>query len=805
MIPSKNYFNYFKAAPRKEHKYLVVLLLFALITLFNVSPVGAASTCAPSSARMCAAVDDYADIWINGNLIGNFPYCDSGNAGCQPLCIDLDAAQMNALTNTNNYIAVKNQNTAMDEVWASWSLDITCTTPSGAHVYVSSDDAGIKMYDDPTCAKPGLTPPPSGGYNWYETLYNQAGSGLSWVDPVDMTTQKWGKRLQDPRTHSVLHAQSWAASYPKTDCHVLYFRQGFDMTPQPTMPPPIFSITKFATPVSAIGQNTPYSITFVVRVCNTGGGTGGTPVVIHDLWSDTSDSWEYKGPWTYTDGNMGKIIAATVAKGVDITFSDGFPANTCYDYQFFIGINNGMPTFCATWHNVADLAYLAEPIKEATVTLNNYCPPPPNLTLIKTASKTTGIVQGDNISYNLHLCNTGGPAWSGTAQIFDDFSSNNDNWNWLYNTYYGDPAPGIDHININRGTRQATIDIVFEQPGFTGCVDIPLGANMQTKNIGSCSWVNNASLSYFASPTVFTSVNMADLCTPTPLPPVWSISKTANKTSNIAVGDLLTFTLHICNTGGVVTSGTIDVLDDFSSSTDVFQYDGPNWTNPGVAGINHYVNNNSGNTVTYTIYFESPGFGNGACLDIPMRLHETTKNCCTWHNNASILQATPAAVSTVDMINAGGICASPTITPTITVSPTLTPTLTSTPLPIVVQLTKTISKNTIMLGETFTYCLNYKNTTGSTASFRIWDTIPLVCDYVGTDTAGQTIVPDGSYSIIYWDLANIPNNGAGTICFYVKAARLPFLRFDEYLAWMNDMITIYATARGNPADCMDKI
>ena len=91
-----------------------------------------------------------------------------------------------------------------------------------------------------------------------------------------------------------------------------------------------------------------------------------------------------------------------------------------------------------------------------------------------------------------------------------------------------------------------------------------------------------------------------------------------------------------------------------------------------------------------------------------------------------------------------------------------------------VNITKTISKTSLALGETFTYCFNYSNTEASPWTFSIWDTIPGAADFVGCDH-GCTTAVNGSNVVVTWPIT-VPANGSGSVCMWVAANRYPFLR-----------------------------
>ena len=94
-----------------------------------------------------------------------------------------------------------------------------------------------------------------------------------------------------------------------------------------------------------------------------------------------------------------------------------------------------------------------------------------------------------------------------------------------------------------------------------------------------------------------------------------------------------------------------------------------------------------------------------------------------------------------------------------------------------VNITKTISKTTLALGETFTYCFNYNNTETSPWTFTIWDTIPAAADFVGCDH-GCTTTVNGSNVVVSWPIT-VPANGSGSVCMWVAANRYPLLRMPD--------------------------
>ncbi|HPD18338.1 MAG TPA: hypothetical protein PLF61_01600, partial [Candidatus Goldiibacteriota bacterium] len=291
---------------------------------------------------------------------------------------------------------------------------------------------------------------------------------------------------------------------------------------------------------------------------------------------------------------------------------------------------------------------------------------------------------------------------------------------------------------------------------------------------------------------------------PTPPPPNFTIQKTADRSIVWGTGTI-TFALHICNTGGGTFGNPVNIFDNWTDSR--WQYQGP-WEpiyDPIYGAITISASGQTANWY-FTEGFPSATTAGASCYDLWFRLitWDTFGICNVWYNNSQVnYRGTPVAYSTVVLR-----CPSPTVTSTITrtrtptltytrtstytpsgSSPTFTrtrtPTYSNTPTPtftvqpLSIELTKTINTNVAMLGDTITYCLNYRNAGSSAASFRIWDTIPSVTDFVGCDNTCST-VPSGSNTIVYWDITNVPANGTGIRCFWVRVARLPYFTPLQY-------------------------
>lgn len=96
-----------------------------------------------------------------------------------------------------------------------------------------------------------------------------------------------------------------------------------------------------------------------------------------------------------------------------------------------------------------------------------------------------------------------------------------------------------------------------------------------------------------------------------------------------------------------------------------------------------------------------------------------------------------------------------------------------------VNITKSINKNIVSLGEVITYCFNYNNTDTAPWTFHIWDTIPAETDFVGCDS-GCTTQTSGSNVLVSWPVTVGPG-GSGTVCTWVAASRYPMLKNNNWL------------------------
>ncbi len=227
----------------------------------------AGSPCVPTSAQICVASDDFSQVYVGGVYLGQVAYCNfDGSGSCPPGCITVPTS---LLAGSQVYVAVYTQNTACNNVYTSWDLDITCS--NGQHSEITSGSGGIGM-DYVSSGNP-TTPPAS---NWYATNY----SGTDFTSlPVSVSTTSgyccWGQQIFNPVTGSqapFISADSNGA-YSTSNCNgALFFRQ--EATIQSLSPiagPPSFTITNSLVSGSAVTSGMDMFATFGIKVCNNGG------------------------------------------------------------------------------------------------------------------------------------------------------------------------------------------------------------------------------------------------------------------------------------------------------------------------------------------------------------------------------------------------------------------------------------------------------------------------------------------------------------------------------------------------------
>ncbi len=213
--------------------------------------------CTPTSAQICVASDDWSQVYVGGVYLGQVAYCNwDGTGSCPPGCITVPTSLISGST---VYISVYTQNTACNNVYASWDLDITCS--NGEHSQITTTQGGLKM-DYISSGNP-TTPPAS---NWYATNYSTSG----WGTPVQVSTTSgdccWSQSLYNPSTGAqvpYLSADSTGA-YSTSNCNgALFFSQATTIPPPvPTPPATNITLTKSFVGWSSAGSGNANAVTF---------------------------------------------------------------------------------------------------------------------------------------------------------------------------------------------------------------------------------------------------------------------------------------------------------------------------------------------------------------------------------------------------------------------------------------------------------------------------------------------------------------------------------------------------------------
>lgn len=289
--------------------------LAVFTALLGLAGQGRAVTCTPISAMLCVGVDDYADVWINGQCVDtvcvdSFPYVD-GSSGSPIKCVAIDPGILNP---SGNYIAVKVRNTAPTEMWGTWALDIVCA--GGFHAYSTSSDS-FEFYHDPDGTNP---PPPQSGLPWTDPAYLPS---PPWGAPTTVSGSVYGKRAVDPQSGLLLPPRSWNSSGSGTGGNVMYFRQGFGLTPAPTPVPPALSLTVIQPTCNA---DSGAQITVTLRVCNTGGNLTNTASIALSHGSEEQFSGPYS-PSGYSISDAGGVATLSLP---------GVAGGGCTDFPVYL-------------------------------------------------------------------------------------------------------------------------------------------------------------------------------------------------------------------------------------------------------------------------------------------------------------------------------------------------------------------------------------------------------------------------------------------------------------------------------------
>ena len=364
-------------------------LALILVALFAALPSAVNAACAsPQSARLCVAVDDHAEVWINGTYIGGFDYVNWDQTGVYPKCVTITPASI--IQETGNVVAVDVSNLRCCEIWASWAIDTTCADGTN-HSYISSNDPGNKIYRIPNaCVTTPVPPNDSNGTTWWAVSYTAAST---WGAPVTDTGMIWGKQIYDPRTGQLLNTVSYnsGGNAATGDCQHMFMRQPFDMVTQ--TPPPVanFTITKSVVGATT-GINTNQKVTYVLNICNTGAAEPGF-VTVNDKFDPGFGFSGYEGGNGGCGNNYNFGPNYCPNSGYfSIQYPKGFPGFTCvnvtvYVQDYWVDSND----YCQVRSNVAGVNWPAETagdISSNTVNVTMYCPGTPTYTRTVTPTFT---------------------------------------------------------------------------------------------------------------------------------------------------------------------------------------------------------------------------------------------------------------------------------------------------------------------------------------------------------------------------------------------------------------------------------
>ncbi|MBP7792274.1 MAG: DUF11 domain-containing protein, partial [Candidatus Goldbacteria bacterium] len=350
---------------KKYYLILNVFIFFLAASLYSANM---------TSARLCGNFDDYAQVYVNGNLIGSYNYIN-WDSGSGITCIGFSTSYLNA--SGTNVIAIKVQDTNGGEIWASWYMDVTYD--NGQHAYNSSNDGGGKIASTYDC---GTAPPNDGsGNSWTSPSYSLHSS---WSNSVQVTGTTWGKIFYDPSTGRRLQPYSYDANGSSSGHGCLYMRWGVTLTPENPPPGPTFSITKTASKTTNIGNGD--NVTFTLRVCNTGGFIT-TAITVTDVWSNSGDGFQWGGP---NPGNSayGPNYQNTGNTGGQAVFPGGFEGNTCINILYI-----GREDYLQDWENCEQrtnrgyISYPSGTINSNTITMQVVCKSP-TFTVTRTRTYT---------------------------------------------------------------------------------------------------------------------------------------------------------------------------------------------------------------------------------------------------------------------------------------------------------------------------------------------------------------------------------------------------------------------------------
>ncbi len=428
-------------------------------------------------------------------------------------------------------------------------------------------------------------------------------------------------------------------------------------------PAPAMTITKTANKTTGLVLGDVITYTYVVT--NTGNvsinnvsvadvhpGSGPDPIPGTEILTNTSG---LSVNTTANDGNINKLAPG------DVVTMTGTYTVTQFDLDAGVAITN-----TATANGTPTSGTLTPPTDTETITPT----PAPAMTITKTANKTTGLVLGDVITYTYVVTNTG------------NVSINNVNISDVHPGSGPDPIPGSEVLTNTSGLSTNIVgnDGIINKlaPGdfvtMTGTYIVTqadLDAGVAITNTATAN----------GTPTSGTLIPPTDTETITPTPaPAMTIVKTADKTTGLVLGDVITYTYIVSNTGNVSINNV--------TVADVHPGSGPDPT-PG----SEVLTNNSGLSNNAI-----PNDGNINIL--------APGDFVSYTGTYTVTQADlDAGVAITNTATANGTPTSGTLTPptdTETITPTSSPAMT---------IAKTANKTTgLVIGDVITYTYIVTNT-----------------------------------------------------------------------------------------------
>ncbi len=259
------------------NKFFAVLLLI-VVAVLAAGPAPLWAQCTPTSAVLSVTSDDYSQAYVGGTLIGTFPYAGApGTAGAaNPTVMTVPVG---LLTGPQVCLAVYTQNTAPQNIYSAWDLDITCS--GGQHSEITSSSGGLSV-DYVAAGNPSIPPANDVSSNpWYASAYSGGAFSSSYCSS-GVTASTWASALYNPLTGKKLPfiSNNCSGDYG-TSNGGLFWRQCMAI-PAPAAPlgPPSVALISFqASAVTNVGANVVTILNNIV-VCNTGGPITNSPVTV---------------------------------------------------------------------------------------------------------------------------------------------------------------------------------------------------------------------------------------------------------------------------------------------------------------------------------------------------------------------------------------------------------------------------------------------------------------------------------------------------------------------------------------------